>query len=157
MQKIKHLFLMAVVCTVAFSSCKKDSKKPTTPVSTQSISLTFNGTAFSSTAPVALYSKSQGILLITGPFGTTAAISLSINGTIQAGTYDLTSGNALATFATGTNLQDVYTSDSGSIVITQLTSTTVSGTFQFTGTNFTNAATGTVTQGKFQANLTTQQ
>jgi Family of unknown function (DUF6252) len=156
MQKIKILVLMAVVCTVAFSSCKKDSTKPKTTVAAQSISLTFNGTAVSSSTPVALYTKSPSTFLISAGFGGTTAISISINGNIQVGTFDLADGNTTAFYTSGGNSSEVYSGDTGTVVITQLTSTTVTGTFQFTGTSLSSGATGVVTAGKFQANLTTK-
>ena len=144
---------MLAVCILAFSSCKKSNTAP--KPAAQSISLTFNGTAYSASAPFASYSKSQNALQVVGNFGTTATIYLAIPLNFKVGSFDIANGDAAATFSNGASLSDSYIADTGTIVITSFTSTTVAGTFQFSGTDLSGVA-GTATGGKFQANYTNQ-
>ena len=154
MKQKKFVFLMLAVCVLAFNSCKKSSTKP--KVAAQNISLKANGTAYSSATPIAIYSKTGGTLLITGAFSATSTVVLGIGGITTTGTFDITSGTATASYVTGTTLQDAYLGTSGNIVVTSFTSTTVAGTFAFTGTNLATAATETITSGQFSANYTSQ-
>jgi len=71
------------------------------------------------------------------------------------GTYNVSDGNVLLSYSESPSLQDSCIGTTGNIVITSFTSTTVSGTFQFTGTDLSNI-TGTVTNGQFQADYTEQ-
>ena len=143
---------MLILFAFTLSSCKKNN---TNPQAAESISLKFNGTLTSSSTPIATYYKSQNSLQIIGAFGTTSAVSLIIANGVQIGTFDLSNANALLTYSTGANSQDTFYGTAGNIVISTLTSTTVSGTFQFTGTDLSNV-TGTITEGKFTAKLITQ-
>jgi hypothetical protein len=152
MKQVTYLFLTLILFAFTLSSCKKSN---TNPQSAESISLKFNGTLVSSSTPIATYYKSQNSLQIIGAFSSTSAVSLIIANGVQVGTFDLSNGNSLLTYSTGANLQDSYIGTSGNIVISALTSTTVTGTFQFTGTDPSNV-TGTITEGKFTAKLITQ-
>jgi hypothetical protein len=153
MKQIKFFFLALTVCVLAFNSCKKSSTKP--KVAAQSISLKFNGTSYTSSTLFASYGKSLNALQVVGTIGTTASVYLAIPLNFKVGTFDIASSQAAATFSNGANLQDTYMATSGSIVITSFTSTTVAGTFQFTGSDMSNVA-GTVTSGQFTANYTSQ-
>ena len=153
MKKIKYLFLVLTVCAVAFSSCKKSSTKPATPA--QSISLKFNGTAFSSSTPTAAYSKSQGAIQIIGQLNSTTVVYLAITGGVKVGTYNVTDGNIALTFSNGTAEANNFYSTAGALVITSFTATTISGTFAFTGTTTTNVNVS-ITEGTFTSNYTNQ-
>ncbi len=152
MKQVTYLFLILILFAFTLSSCKKSSANPQTA---SSISLKFNGTLVSSATPIATYYKTQNSLQIIGAFGTTSAVSLIIANGVQIGTFDLSNGEALLTYSTGANLQDTFYGTAGNIVISTYTSSTVSGTFQFTGTDLSNV-TGTITEGKFTAKLITQ-
>jgi hypothetical protein len=157
MKKVKSVLLMLVVCALMFNSCKKSDSPQ---AAAQNISLKFNGTSYSSSAPVAHYYASNismsVITIVAGFNNNTSAITLTIRYNPMVGAYNL-GGNSdiIAGFATGSNLQDSYLDTAGTLIITNLTSTTITGTFQFTGTDLSNI-TGTVTEGQFSANLITQ-
>jgi hypothetical protein len=104
---------------------------------------------------VAIYSKSQNVFELTGAFGTISAISIAVTNNVKVGTFDIASGDASLIYTTGTNLSDAYLGSTGSVVITALTSTTVTGTFYATTINLSNV-TGAVTSGAFNAKLITQ-
>ena len=152
MKQVTYLFLILILFTFTLSSCKKSD---TNPQAAESISMKFNGTLVSSPTPIATYFKTQNSLQIIGAFGTTSAVSLLIANGVQVGTFDLSNGEALLTYSTGANLQDTFYGTAGNIVISTYTSSTVSGTFQFTGTDPSNV-TGTITEGKFTAKLISQ-
>jgi hypothetical protein len=154
MKQIKTLLLVLTVCAFAFSSCTKKSN-PAPTVATPGISLKFNGTAYTSSAPVASYSKSLNAIQIIGNFGTTATVYLAIPSGFKVGSFDVASGDVATTFSNGANLQDTYIGVSGTVVITSFTSTTVVGTFNFAATDL-NSVTGNITSGQFQANYTNQ-
>jgi hypothetical protein len=152
MKQITYVFLTLTLFAITLSSCKKSNSNPQ---AAESISLKFNGTLVTSSTPIATYYKSQNSLQIAGAFGTTSVVSLTIANGVQVGTFDFSNGNALLSYSTGANLQDTFYSTAGNIVISTLTSTTVTGTFQFTGTDPSNVS-GTITEGKFTAKLITQ-
>jgi hypothetical protein len=152
MKQVTYLFLTLILFGFTLSSCKKSN---TNPQAAESISLKFNGTLVSSSTPIATYYKSQNSLQIAGAFGTTSVVSLIIANGAQVGTFDLSNGNTLLTYSTGANLQDTFYGTAGNIVISTFTSSTVTGTFQFTGTDPSNV-TGAITEGKFTAKLITQ-
>jgi hypothetical protein len=153
MKKIKYILVMFAVCAVAFSSCKKSNPKPTTPA--QSISLKFNGTALTSSTVVAVYSKTQNAIVITGGFGSTSAVSLAIVSNVKVGSFDIGSGAASGIYTTGSNLADAFIGISGTVAVTAFTSTSISGTFVFTGMDL-NSVTGAITSGTFTCNYTSQ-
>lgn len=140
---------MLTVCAFVFSSCKKSSITP--KVAEQSISLKFNGTAYTSPSPNARYFRSQNSFQIMGNFGTKSAVYVVIPLNFKVGSFDIATNQAGTTFFTGANLQDTYMGTSGTVVITSFTSTTVAGTFEFASKHLS-GITGTVTSGQFQAN-----
>ncbi len=150
MKSIKWAFLILTLFTFTLNSCKKSSNsKP----ASNSISLKFNGTAYSTTSNIT-GSASKGALQIVGSFNTTTTVYLAIPSGVAVGSFDISSGAGAASFSSGS--ADEYFGDTGTITITSLTSTTVGGTFQFDGTDVLTGATGTVTEGKFQTSYTTQ-
>jgi hypothetical protein len=154
MKQLKTLLLALTVCAFAFSSCTKKSN-PTPTAAAAGISLKFNGTAYTSSSPVASYSKSQNAIQIVGNFGTTATVYLAIPSNVKVGSFDVATGEVATTFSNGVNLQDTFLGVSGTVVITSFTSTTVAGTFNFAATDL-NSVTGNIASGQFQANYTTQ-
>ena len=152
MKKIKIAVLLLSVFALLSSSCKKSAA--TNPTPTQSISLKFNGTVKSSNVATADYIKSQQSLQIIGKFGG-EGVSLLIEN-VKVGTFDVASSGALLTYSTISDFKDTYIADTGTVTITSFTSTTVSGTFQFSGTLPNTPSTGVITEGKFQVNLVTQ-
>jgi len=150
MKQIKSTLLILTLCVFVFSSCKKSSKD--SPSSDISISLKFNGTAKSSATPIASYYPGEKTLQIAGSFNGKEALSLMIEN-IKVGTFNLPSDDVLATYTTNiSDFSTTYFGSTGSVTITSFTDSAVSGTFQFSGTNTSNAA-GTVTEGKFNAKI----
>lgn len=148
MKQIRSTLIILSVCTLAFSSCKKSGDKPSDSIG---ISLKFNGTAKSSTTPIASYYPAENSLQVEGIFNGTEAVSLMIEN-IKTGTFDVASDAVVASYSTTADFNNTYLGSTGSVNITSFTSDQVSGTFQFTGTNPANA-TGTVTEGKFTAKI----
>jgi len=118
------------------------------------ISLKFSGSLYISTTATAVYSKLDGVIQIGGLLGNNAYVNLVVSN-VKVGTFDLSNGNATLSFANGTNAPDTFVSNSGSLVITQFTSTEIVGTFQFTGTNSSNV-TMSITEGRFLTSYLTQ-
>ncbi|GAC1300745.1 MAG: hypothetical protein NVSMB24_02070 [Mucilaginibacter sp.] len=149
MKKLVLLFSMAALCTLTFNSCKKSGVAAQTSASS---SLKFNGTPFTFTATTAAYSKSNNIIQIVDR-NSSSNIYLVVTGGVKAGTFDIASGAANATFSASASAQDSYLGTTGTITITSFTSNTVAGTFQFSGDN-QGGTTGVVTEGKFQCTYT---
>jgi len=153
MKHIKFLSLLLMVSVLAFSCSKKSNPAP----AAAGLSLKFNGTLYTASGTTASYSKSQNALQVIGTFGTTGSVYLAIPSGVKVGTFDLSGSAAAATFSNGADVNHTYLSTSGSLVITTFTSTTVAGTFQFTGGTATSPSTnGVVTEGKFQTTYTNQ-
>jgi len=119
-----------------------------------SLKFKFNGTAQTASLVVATYYKSQGTVQIVGQVGNqTQGLNLMINN-IKIGTFDVAGNDVIASYSTATDLDHTYTGATGNVVVTTFTSSTIAGTFTFTGTNGSNQ-TGTITEGTFSAKLTT--
>ncbi|WP_295673875.1 DUF6252 family protein [uncultured Mucilaginibacter sp.] len=149
MKPIKWAFLALTLFAVTLNSCKKSATKPAV---TSSIALKFNGTAYSTSTITAAYKS--GALQIIGSYVSGTTLYLAIPSNVKVGSFDLSTGAGAATFSTGSSAS--FFGDSGSIVITSFTSTTVAGTFAFHGTDLTTSNTCTVTEGTFQATYATQ-
>ena len=147
MKKIIPALFLLILCTLTFNSCKKsDSSSP----NAINISLKINGTARSSSAPVTDYIISEQSLQIIGKFGV-EGLSILIEH-VKVGTFDVAQGEVLATYSLKPDFQYTYIGSTGKVVITELNNDTVTGTFEFSGTNVNNAN-GVVTEGKFKAKL----
>jgi hypothetical protein len=142
--------LMIVCCVFALVSCKKSSSDA--PKNTLSMSLKVNGTAETSKgAPVATYSKDQGILQIAGAFNTSETINIVIENP-KVGAFE--ADNALLTYSTAPDVDHTWMGETGNVTITNMTADAVEGTFNFEGTS--NGVTKTITEGKFSAKMITQ-
>ena len=148
MKQIKLAFILLTASVLSFNSCKKSSN----PVPAQNISMTFNGTAYSSATPAAVYSKSGNSMAIAGQFSSVSSVALVID-TVKVGTYNIGPTSVSGILFDVNNTSDTYYDTSGTIVVTAYTSTSITGTFQFSVTNGTNNA--TITSGKFNSNYTT--
>ena len=94
-----------------------------------------------------------GVLAVAGQDGSVRQIQLRVINFAGQGTYSLGSGNMhLATVVTGTTANDMYTANmvagTGSIIVTESTSSRIKGTFTFTARN-TAGGTKSVTNGNF--------
>ena len=74
---------------------------------------------------------------------------------VAVGSFDVAVNNLTVTYSPDANYLDTYFGSIGTVTITTLNGALVAGTFQFTGANAGNTV-GTVTEGKFQAQLSFQ-
>jgi hypothetical protein len=157
MKSLKWACLTLTLFTFTLNSCKKSSNS--TPEVSDSLTLNFNGTFYGTPNLTAV--DSSGFLKIYGIFNSaingTSTIQLLISSNVRVGSYSLGGSNAEIIFFQ--NTADSYNSQSGTITITSMTSSTIEGTFGFYGVGFSASdasATGTCTGGTFQANYTTK-
>jgi hypothetical protein len=149
MKSVKLACIAFALITLAFTSCKKSSDNK--PPAGNSLSLKFNGTTYSTSNIVAV--DSIGYFQLIGTISSTANIYMYVLGGFKVGSFDLASATRAVNFTSGTG--NSYASTAGTITITSLTSTTISGTFNFTGTNNITGTTGAGTDGTFTTTYTT--
>lgn len=149
MKQIKTALLMLVVCTLTFSSCKKDSAKTSV-----SLKVTIDGVTKTASHVVATYYKSENTLQLMATFSGTENVSLMIEN-VKVGNFDASSDEVLTTYATTNDFANTYTGDSGQVVISTFGNGTISGTFNFVATN-TSSATKTLTAGSFNTTYVSQ-
>lgn len=151
MKTIKPILAVCMFLAFISASCKKSNTNPTSGA--VSISLKFKGTAKTSGTVVADYIKSENNLQILGKFGN-EGVSLSI-ANVKVGTFDVATDGALVSYSTTADFNNTYMGTTGTVVITAFSSTSVTGTFNFTGSTI-DGRTGAVTEGKFSAKVINQ-
>ena len=149
MKSPKWAFYVLILFAFALNSCKKSESNK---AASNSITLKFNGTAMS-TSTITAAASGKGAIQIIGSLNSTTTIYLVIAQNLKVGSFDIASGDGATTYGTA---NAGYVGDSGGIVVTSLTSTTITGTFQFTATDLLSGNTCTVTSGTFQTAYTTQ-
>ena len=153
MRKIAVLLSLMAVIIVFTTGCKKEEDNPTPSGGT--MSLKADGTEWSATLAV-VASNSGGIITVTGSDSNAHQAQVIVMGS-STGTYQIVQGGANSgRWTTGLGQNDTYSANgiigSGTITITELTATSVSGTFSFQGVN-TAQNTVSVTDGQFSANF----
>jgi len=153
MKKIALLLSLTAVILILTTSCKKEDDNPTPSGGT--MTLKADGTDWSATLAV-MAVNSGGIITVTGSDSNAHQAQVTVMGS-STGTYQIVQGGANSCrWTTGLGQNDTYSANgiigSGSITITELTSTSVSGTFSFQGVN-TAQNTVSVTEGQFSANF----
>ncbi len=156
------VFLLLFALLVGCSKDNNDDNNPTGPGTTTGGSMTakVNGADWNAnTAVVATYSNN--VLTVTGqanPGGTQSEqIQIVIQGITATGTFTLTMiGNTgrMTKATSTTNIVTYVTMDNnaGSVTITELTSSSVKGTFHFTAKNVNNPSDVlTIENGSFSA------
>ena len=144
----RSLFVIAVFVTMDLSSCKKGDDTPA------GVSFQFDSTtAVKFLNPAGTYGTSTGEFELTATNRTNATLQLFVTSNLAVGSFDIASGAAAVVYAspstTGSdNLIAVPKANSGTIVITSYTSTTVAGKFSFSGTDLAGKV-YTVTNGTF--------
>jgi hypothetical protein len=172
MKQIRNITTAVLLSVMAgtFSACGTDPVAVATSLTTKgTFTATVGGQAF--TANVASANNNTGTISILGNLvsttGTTSNTKqLSIVGKIAStGTYSLgvggaISGNAISAAyseitATGTTVSSsiIYGATSGQLVITELSTTKVSGTVSFTGVETSTGKSITVSSGAFNVNF----
>jgi len=118
------------------------------------MTFTFNGTAETSKLIVATWYKSQNAVQIIGSNGT-QGLNISFSSP-KTGTFDVaTDPTVLVSFSTAADFDHTYLGTTGKIVITTFTSTTIAGTFAFSGQNGLGQS-GVIANGTFSAKLVIQ-
>lgn len=133
---------LALVCAGAFNSCTKKSTTNSTPAN--SMKATVGSTSFAATSVAT--SKNGSLVDIAGVKDASNTLSLVLSGyTGAAGTYTIDNmGTTLNEAIVETNGATVAAAH-GSIVVTSVGSSTMSGTFSFTCTDSTKVTGGTFT------------
>jgi hypothetical protein len=152
MRSSKYTFFILAFLITALSACHKDlpanpnaTSSSSTGGSTGTMALQFNGATYTASSITAVDSSAK--LQIAGVVNNSTNIYVATKVGFTVGSYDIATNAAAATFtASGTT----YTATSGTIIVTAVTSTSVTGTFSFITTNAAGDTTGTATNGSFQ-------
>lgn len=158
MKKAGPLFCFLAFCFLLFNSCEKTPGHLTvdpvpTPSSDYYITLKVAGVSKSSNLSVATVYAGTNTLQIIGQLAGPEGINLMVD-SVKVGTFDVVINNAILSYNTTAAYADTFLGTSGTITITALTSDTITGTFQFTGTNFTTNATKSISNGAFNLKYT---
>lgn len=159
MNTIKYIVLLLGIVAVSFSACKKDDSNDDNNGNgnppTGSMSLKVGGKSWTANFGVTVV-KMGDVTSVTGTGdGKSCNISMyQLNGT---GTFPIggqTVNSNVATWSEGTGSENIYVATfqqgGGSITITELTSTRISGTFNFVAKNDQNYERD-ITEGSFVA------
>jgi hypothetical protein len=136
----------------ALAACSKKDDATPTPTTTEGMSWTLDGNNV--TASTAIAQTSSSDVTLAGATGSTGGVFLDVPKTV--GTYTLTSTSTASASYVLTPTQgssQFYEATTGSIVVSTVTATAISGTFTFTGTLSGGTATKTLTNGKFNVKL----
>lgn len=158
MKNFKSFFLMlTAIAVLGLTSCNKssdDDVTPDNPLSNGSISLKVDGSSWNASLAVQAI-NTNGVINVTGSDSNAKQASVILYGVTEPGTYNVQAGlQHQLRWTEGLGTNDTYMANglvgSGSITITELSSTKVKGTFQFTGVN-TAQASKSITEGSFEA------
>lgn len=147
MRLYKSYLLVFALCFLALYGCKKSSSSPAVNAS---VAFQVDGVAKSTNTITTTNTQSPAKLQVLATFSTGEKLYFTINNP-KVGTFDVSSGAATITYAIDTTALHIYNGATGSVVLNTYTSSSASGTFQFTGRNVTAAATQ-ITEGTFQSN-----
>jgi hypothetical protein len=159
MKTFGNFLLISFLAVSLLSGCSKkddDNTEPETNTPTTALTCKVNGTSWPASLAV-VATNSGGILTVTGSDSNAKQCQVIIYDANGAGTYTL--GGSLTNpntgrWTEGLNATDTYTTSvglgEGTAEITELTATSVKGTFQFTAKN-TEGTGVTITEGSFDA------
>ena len=153
MKALKLLTVFALISSIAFVSCKKesdDSGDPSTGNGT--MSLKYGGTSWNATLDVQCI-KSGKTYVITGTDSNTKQAQVQLSEITTTGTYEVTMGSGhTLRWTESISPTDSFMANgmlgSGTITINELTDTKIVGTFSFTGFS-AGGTTRIITDGKF--------
>jgi hypothetical protein len=168
MKTLKH-FSFAIVLAMAtiLSSCSSsDDGGGGGSAAAGTIQAKAGGANFKSMTAATFAMNQGGMLVIQGSDATGKAIQLMLAGVTEEGTYEIsdTAGISVIGSYTVTNMSNPMDSDTwaapyedsgvvGSVTISEITATTVKGTFNFTGKNQDGEDTKAITNGAFNVNF----
>ena len=158
MKKAGALFCFLAFCIALFNSCDKTSGHLTIePITTTSsdyyITLKVDGVTKASNLSVATIYAGTNTLQIIGQLAGTEGINLMVD-SVKVGNFDVVINNSILSYSTTAAYADTFLGTTGKVTITALGSDTITGTFQFTGTNFSTNATRSITNGAFNLKYT---
>lgn len=149
----KTILLFSCVVALAAVSCKKETKDSngTPPVGTayDNFSLTIDGTDFDPAAVIVQHNG--GFIQAQAGTASEMYFALSIDDTLEPGTYQILPGQLFRLSHTDDNFMTSYLSTSGSVTIVthDMAADKISGFYNCTLTRANPAATKTVTNGEF--------
>lgn len=166
MKTIKHLsFAIVLAVTTILSSCSSDSNGGGGNAAAGTIKAKAGNVNFTSMTQASYAMMQSGMLVIQGSDASGKAIQLMLMGVSEAGTYTISDTAGISVIGSYTEV-NLSTFDSttwaapydgsgtvGTITISEITETTVKGTFSFTGKNQEGTDTKAVTNGSFNVNF----
>lgn len=157
MKHVKIFTALLALVALTFSGCNKNDDNNNPSGSSGSMSLTVDGSNWSATLAVQAV-NSNGVINVTGSDSNAKQASVILYGVSTTGTYQVGPGNPSnqLRWTQGLGTNDTYQANgvigNGTVTITELTSSKISGTFQFTGYN-TAQNSKVITNGSFSANF----
>lgn len=141
-----------VLAFTSLAACSKKDDATPTPTATEGMSWTVDGNDITTATAV---SQTTGTdVMLAGSTSSSGGVFLDMPKTV--GTYTLSSTSAASASYVVTPAQgssQFYDATSGSIVVSTVTSTAISGTFTFTSKLSGGTATKILTNGKFNVKL----
>lgn len=156
------LFLLVLVCSIAFVGCKKDDDDENpddggTELAGGSMSAKVDGQAFEATLAVQA-TVSGNVFSFAGTANSASSvrqINIALADYNGTGTYTFSEVGSTAVWSEGTSGDKIFTANvllgSGKVNITEVTSNRIKGTFEFTAVN--GSQTRTITEGKFNVKI----
>jgi uncharacterized protein DUF6252 len=166
MKSIKHIsFAIVLALATILTSCSSDDGGGGGSAAAGTIQAKAGSTNFKSMTQASFAMSQGGMLVIQGSDATGKAIQLMLAGVTEAGTYEISDSAGISVIGSYTevNMSNMTSKtwaapyeDSGavgSVTISEITATTVKGTFNFTGKNQDGDDTKAVTNGAFNVNF----
>ena len=144
MKKLFSIAAIVMIGALAFTSCKKSDNSSSNGTLTATAGTTSINSSY---CAASLLGTNLGIGSVNLSSGTLAYpyITLQIGNFTTAGTYTMDGVTTGAGYIVGSNASDIKTAAYGTIVVTSVSSTQVSGTFSFTCTDSTKVTNGSFT------------
>jgi hypothetical protein len=153
---MKHFkcLIALIVPLLLLSSCKKSSDTP--PAKAAGMSFKVNGTLVKTDSQIAETQNSEKAMVITGLYNNrNSSVQLYLPSD-DAKTYDVVKDHLILDwYDTQNSFGTYYTAQSGSVTITSVSATTISGTFQFKASS-TAGVEAEITEGQFTIPMTDQ-
>jgi hypothetical protein len=143
-----------VMALATLAACsKKDDATPTPAANPEGMSWTVDGNNVTATTAVSQASTGN-LVTLAGATSSTGGVFLDVPKAV--GTYPVTStSDASASYVVtpSTGSSQFYDATTGTIVVSAVSATSISGTFTFTGAGSSGSTTKTLTNGKFNVKL----
>jgi hypothetical protein len=142
--------VLASLITLGACSKKSDDPAPAPATTTYATTWTADSKNYTATTSTAVVSNNTLTLVIGQAVSTTEGYTMGLTVPAAVGTYDLANTSSLSSYATsvgGTATAHLVTT--GSVTVTTLSATEVTGTFNFAAVSLSPIATRNITNGKF--------